>query len=212
MDTKNEDTIVRQIEKNLSNNINENLFLTGRIPELPKETEKHTHLQRKNSSDPMGEPEDNPSDSAYPLVSNDYISNSPISISRAEYIRQAREACLRQMSSAQSYCRPYDSNYIEGEPTVSDTQGVKKDRSRRLFRGDLQESYYRPEENSPQEIAAFRALIIRTVCAIVIFLFLFVVDKFDITIGKVTPGTIQEYVTGKDTLGNLEDLVVTWLK
>lgn len=212
MDTKNEDTIVRQIEKNLSNNINENLFLTGRVPDLQKETAKVYQQPKKNSYDVNGETKDISLEPDYPLVSNDYISNSPISISRAEYIRQAREACLRQMSDAQAYCRPYDSNYMEAEPSGNEAQALKKDRALTLFHKDTQKADYGREENSPQEIAAFRALIIRTVCAIVLFLFLFIIDRFDISIGKITPDTIQEYVTGKDTFIELEDKIVTWLK
>ena len=42
MDTKNEDTMVRQIEKNLSNHIDENLFLSGRVIE-----NKKTHFQEQ---------------------------------------------------------------------------------------------------------------------------------------------------------------------
>jgi hypothetical protein len=82
----------------------------------------------------------------------------------------------------------------------------------RLFHDGFQESASAKEENTPQEIAAFRALIIRTVCAIVLFLFIFVVDKFEISIGKITPGKIQEYVTGNDSLQELEDIIVTWIK
>ena len=85
MDNKNEDTLVRQIEENLSNQINEN----------------------------------------YPLFTNDYINNTPITLSRAEYIRQAREACLRQLSNAQVYSRPYDVNYMDTE-TLNPEQNTNK--------------------------------------------------------------------------------------
>jgi len=174
MDTKSEDIIVRQIEKNLTKHMNENQ------EELP-------------------------------LVSNECISNTPITISRAEYIRQAREACLRQMSDSQVYCRPYDSNYIEAVDTSLSQPNGKKNHPLRLF-GEGIESYARKEEGSAQEIAAFRALIIRTVCAIVLFLLVFLIDKFDLVLGKVTPELIQAYITGNDTLQELENFVVALIK
>lgn len=212
MDNKNEDTIVRQIEKSLSNNINENLFLTGRVLETQKEGKNSQTAYRNINNNQNGEPKELQSAPDYPLVSNDYISNSPVSISRAEYIRQAREACLRQMSNSQIYCNPYNSDYVEGEAIDTEHLKPKKERALRLFHEDTRESAYTREENTPQEVAAFRALIIRTVCAIVLFLLIFVVDKFDIVIGNITPEQIREYVTGNDSLQELEDIIVTWLK
>ncbi len=206
MDIKSEDTMVRQIEKNLSNNINENLNLTGRVLYNNK-------LHSKNNSEyPTNqETKELTEQPDYPLVSSDYISNNPMSLSRAEYIRQARESCLRQLSNQQLYCRPYDSNYVEAELPVSEQLNHKKARALRLFHDGMHDEAPAREQNSPQEIAAFRALIIRTVCAIVLFLFVFIIDKFEIEVGKITPDLIQEYVTGNDTFQDLEDIVVTWL-
>ena len=66
-----------QISKNLSNNLNEGLFDTGKI------FEHDGH----NSSDVVSENDFNREDGTIPIIS------------RAEYIRQAREACIRQMDS-----------------------------------------------------------------------------------------------------------------
>jgi hypothetical protein len=68
------------------------------------------------------------------------------------------------------------------------------------------------EEDLPKEIASYRALIIRTVCAILIFLLIFAFDRFDLAIGQFTSESVREYVTSNDTLKKLEELVVTWLK
>ena len=205
MDIQNEDTMVRQIEKNLSNNINENLFLTGRVFDKGK----LPAVVRAAEEKPGDKKSSMASEQEYPLVSNDYISDSQITVSRAEYIRQAREACLRQLSDSQVYCRPYDANYME-----TDTQGPDQNqrKSRMLGLFNAYDNAAAHEENSPQELAAYHSLIIRMACAIVLFLFIFIIDKFDIEIGNLTPDMIQEYVTANDTFQALEDKLVTWLK
>jgi hypothetical protein len=208
VDTKSEDTIVRQIEKNLSNNINENLFLSGRLIENSKTPAKSNGaLEAVRESKDTGN--DNPD---YPLVSYDHITNTP-TLSRAEYIRQAREACLRQLSNTQVYSRPYDVNYMDTEARDSEQLNKKKAKVMKLFHNEAEEEEASAlEENTPQELASYRSLIIRSVCAIVLFLSIFLIDKFDIKIGNLTQKMIQDYVTGNDTLKQLEDILVTWLK
>jgi hypothetical protein len=207
MDTKNEDTIVRQIEKNLSNNMNENLFLSGRTYENPKPLTKTSPVFEKIEETKGNETESQ----EYPLVSNEHLNYSP-AISRAEYIRQAREACLRQLSSIQVYNKPYESNYMDSEEQVAEQLNHKRTKLMNLFHSDTEDKNSSQEENTPQELASYRSLIIRCVCAIVLFLSIFLIDKFNFKVGNLTPGMIQEYVTGKDTLQVLENIVVTWLK
>lgn len=209
MDTKNEDKIVRQIEKSLSNNMNENLFLTGSVFGNNKTMEpSSTAIVAK---DEKKDKEIENSD--YPLISYDYTSESPTTMSRAEYIRQAREACLRQLSNTQVYSRAYDVNYMEAEAVVSEQMNqinTKKEKTLKLFQED---TGTKPTvQDSPQEIASFRSLIIRTVCAVVLFITVFIFDKFELSIGNLTHNIIQEYVTGNDTLQQLENIIVTWLK
>lgn len=207
MDSRYEDNMLSQIEQNLSNNISENLFLTGKVFENSKTLTKKKYLQEQEKT-----AHSNNNDAGeYPLVSTDYISNTPAAISRAEYIRQAREACLRQLSNNQLYVRPYELNYPDTDTgTVSTGQGKKTGRFKLLsyatnHAGDS-------DEENPREIAAFRSLIIRTVCAIIIFISLFTIDKFKFNIGDITYGMIREYITGKDSLKALEDVIVAWLK
>ena len=207
MDSKVEDKIVRQIEKNLSNNINESLFLTGRVYE--KDNNKAIGISTFNSPETISNSAEMQEDN--PAVSFEYINQSPTNLSRAEYIRQAREACLRQISSIQISARAYEVNYPEADLQSTEQLNRKKTKAMRLFQeGSIAEDVL-PEENTPQEIASFRYLIIRTICAIVLFLSIFIFDKFDFKVGNFTPKVIQEYVTGNDSLQDLEDLLVTWL-
>ena len=205
MDIKNEDTIVRQIEKNLSNNMNENLFLAGNLYGGNSYPEKRTTSM--HTVDASGDT----SEKDYPLVSYDYISN-PQAISRAEYIRQARESCLRNLSNNQIYSHAFDVNYMDQETGELEQEGMKKPGLFKFFQDNSSNKGKDEEGNNPQELAAFRFLIIRTVCAVLIFLTIFFIDKLELKIGNITHHMIKEYVTGKDTLQVLEDIILTWIK
>jgi hypothetical protein len=208
MDSKYEDNMVSQIEKNLSNNINENLFLTGKVFENSKSLIKRKYLQEHEQAT-----EELRADSQeYPLVSTEHISDAPVSLSRAEYIKQAREACLRQLSNSQVYSKPYEVNYLDTDTGSSEAVINKKPVHWKLFPDGTHPAGADVDENSPQEIAAFRSLIIRTVCAIVLFISIFIIDKFELKVGNLTNNMIQEYITGNDSLKALEDVIVTWLK
>lgn len=213
MDTHSEDTIVRQIEKNLSNNINEKLFLPGKTYESTKIPARSTSVFEKIEDAEVVETKEQ----ELPLVSNENLNYSP-SISRAEYIRQAREACLRQLSSLQVYNRPYESNYLLQEEQSPEQVTNKKAKLTSLFHNEIEDENEDKnedkdkEEESQKELASYRSLIIRGVCAIVLFIGVFIIDKFQFKIGNLTHSMIQEYVTGKDTLQVLEDILVTWLK
>lgn len=240
MDTKNEDTMVRQIEKNLSNNLNDSLFLTGKAYDSSRppaknstvinwsentntlkatsggkgtDTSKSNGIMRNNKPTKISENENSEREAnqEYPLVSNDYISNIP-GISRAEYIRQARESCLRQLSSIQIYSKPYDVNYMDSETASDEQLNQKKAKAMKLFQNNEEEENSKPKENTILEFASYRSLIIRSACAIVLFLGIFAFDKFNFKVGDFSNSTIQEYVMDNDALQELEDMIVTWLK
>lgn len=201
MDTRYEDTMLSQIEKKLSDNIDENLFLTGRGFDVSTSLTKKKYLQEQEGA------KSSPEEQEYPLVSTGHIRESAEPLSRAELIRQAREACLRQLSSTQPYCKPYDVHYHSTE--LSNELPVKKKQWKLLPDG---RSELAGDDASPQEVAAYRSLIIRAACALVLFLIIFLIDKFELGIGSLTNNKIEEYITGKNALKALEDMIVTWLK
>lgn len=203
MDKKVEDKMVQQIEQNLHNHIDENLFLTGRIYDKDK-------LQKKgqNMGTQKALPDNKETSAQNPLVSLDYY-NPAIPVSRAEYIRQARESCLRQLSTMQSTARAYDSYYLDSALQNAEVEQNKKARPYHPLQDGMSEN---TEEDSLKEIAAFRFLIIRTVCAFVIFLSIFLIDRFDFKIGEFTSSKIQSYVSGNDSMKQLEEYVITLLK
>lgn len=212
MDTNIEDKMYHQIERSLSNNINENLFSTGRV------FEKERQPMKGNSAfDSLGPvhktmiPDMEHTNEAF-----EYIRESP-TLSRAEYIRQAREACLRQMNVTSSY-KASDEYEINPGTQDSDSLHKKKPKILNLFHdgqiapGTVLSEVVAGEGASPQEIASFRFLIIRTVCAIVIFISIFAFDKLQGKIGSLSFEAVKEYVIGNDRLQELENIIVTWLK
>lgn len=127
-------------------------------------------------------------------------------LSRAEYIRQAREACLRQIDTYDSTSRVSEIYY--GDDNLPDIHHgrKKKDKTRNLFADNSQEDVL------PEEIASYKSLIIRTVCAIVIGLSIFIIDKIKLDFGAFSYDTIRQYVTENNQLKVLEDILVSWLK
>ncbi|MBP1754904.1 MAG: putative rane protein [Firmicutes bacterium] len=204
MDKKVEDKMVQQIEKNLHNHIDENMYLTGHSADKDK-------LPKKNSS--VGSwkavPEVKETGPDNPLVSLDYY-NPVLPVSRSEYIRQARESCLRQLSTMQSSASAYDSYYLDNAIQNAKQETNKKARPYNSLFHDGNEAA--TAEDNRKEIAAFRFLVVRMVCAIVLFLSIFLIDKFDIKVGSFNSDKVQEYVTGKDNLKQLEEFVITLLK
>ncbi len=202
MDKRVEDRMVQQIEKNLHNNIDENLFLTGRIMDKDK-PQKTGQSQATPKALLQGkDTEDNP------LVSLEYY-NPAIPVSRAEYIRQARESCLQQLSTMQSTARAYDSYYLDSALQNAEVEQSKKSKTYHLFHEGKQEGH---DMEAMKEIAAFRFLIIRMVCALVLFLSIFLMDKFDFKVGEFSSEKIQSYVSGNDSMKQLEEFVITLLK
>ncbi len=203
MDKKIEDKMVQQIEKNLHNNIDESLNFNGHILEKDKQPKKSPAVGLWKAV-----PEDKAVQQENPLISLDYY-NPVIPVSRSEYIRQARESCLRQLSTMQSSARAYDSYYLDNAIQNAGQEPNRKTKPNRLFQDG---AGIATEEENQREIASFRFLVMRMVCALLLFLSIFLIDKFDVKIGNLSPGTIQEYVTGKDSLKELEEFVVTLLK
>ena len=200
MDANVEDKIVHQIEKNLSNNINENLFGTGRMLVEDKKQAEHNNSVMEDSAKLR--------ESRFGLVERDkeVTEVSVPQLSRAEYIRQAREACLRQMNATPAVLRGAGNAIEENEllhPALSAKKKLKEDQL--LIK-------HVDEEDSTLEAAAYRSLMIRTVCAVMIFLSIFLIDKFKLKFGDFSFKTVEELVRGKDSLAALEDLIVSWLK
>lgn len=211
MDSNFDDKIINQIETGLSKQMKEDLFTTGLEKINSSDTQDNMEHAGRNYEDIR---QDN---LEYTDRSYEDIRNQIPPLSRAEYIRQARAACLRQLNNISDRTGSYE-DYSPDIDTLASEKQHKKKRGLGLFQDGSSpiqamsagsRSY---EENTPQDIASFRSLIVRTVCAIVIFLLIFAFDKFDLAFGEFTSEAIRKYVTSNDTLKMLEELMVTWLK
>ena len=173
MDIQYDDKMYHQIEKKLSNTIDDSLFTTGKGYEVEQ-----------------------------PIPYND----GP-SLSRAEYIRQARESCMRQLNNTHMSPRVMDSLLPESIPEdVVMLPEKKKMKVMSFFHQDT------TKENTKQELSEFRFLIIRMVCAIVLFLSVFIADQIEIKWGSFTHAAIRECITGNDKLVQLENIFVSFFK
>lgn len=197
MEANVDDKMIHQIETNLTNNMNDSLFESGLYIENIDDRKSDIEYVEQAVNQPM---------------------NQIPSLSRAEYIRLAREACLRQLHSIPDQSRIYEDYGMEEEQATQNISNKKKQRGLGLFQHGSSAHMQTwmgnklDEHDSPQEIASFRALVIRTVCAIVIFVIIFAIDRLHIEFGEFSSELIRDYVTGNDTLKMLENLLVTWLK
>ena len=214
MDTSYEDKMYRQVEKSLSNNINDRLFVPIEMIDRPKYTGKDKKqivdsvsyeedtMQKESLTLDTYKPYDYRGDGSHAIAK---INEEGPRLSRAEYILQAREACLRQINSMDSPSGTYD-NYGGALDSINSSNGRKR-------RGKVERLFNEvDEEVFPEEIASFKSLIIRTVCAAVIFLSIFVIDKIKVDWGAFSYESIRQYVTGNNQLKVLEEMIVSWLK
>lgn len=198
MDTNMEDRMLHQIQTNLSNSIDENLFSTGRTFEVNHAANKGLPMDSMGRGDTsIGEKE-----TAFEAMESTYPSTK---LTRAEYIRQAREACLKQLGTVPQGARNMEHVQEANDQNAPLLPSKKKNRLIKLF----------PEvsdEDTQKEAASFNSLIIRTVCCVVIFLSIFVIDKLKVEWGEFSHLTVREFITGNDKLSALEEIIISWLK
>lgn len=232
MEVGYEDKMYRQIEKSLSDNINEKLFVpiemidksdfSGRSKNTNTSGYKsETYRNRFKYEDTAykKEPFDENRENKMYGANEDWRENyentkkqedfipsqddNPV-MSRAEYIRLAREACLRQLYAMET---PVSSDsYIDEEIHNSFFGKKKKDKVAKLFQDGNE------EVNIQEEIASYKSLIIRTICAVVIFMAIFIIDKVKLNWGNFSYETIKHYVTGYNQLAEIEEKIVSWFK
>lgn len=149
MDAGYEDKMYRQIEKSLSNNINERLYVPIEVMDRPV----FSGRSNKPAVDSISY------DEGAAGTENDYFNRNraddrgpagnPLAdnreegsrLTRAEYIMQAREACLRQLNAMDSSSRTYDS--YGASDTAFSTHGSRKKAGWRGFLMRRRKKYHR---------------------------------------------------------------------
>lgn len=214
MDTSYEDKMYRQVENSLLNNINDKLFVPIEIIDKPVYNRKNNNKIEDSAFFKEQVTKNEPNltfDSNYENGDAIYNTDGEYKeveprLSRAEYILQAREACLRQMNTLNTTSRMSDVYVDDRSPIISTYKNKKKNKAEGLF------SLGNEKEDNPEEITSFRSLIIRTICAVVIFLSIFIIDKVKLNWGAFSYETLEKYVISNNQLKALEEIIVSWLK
>lgn len=215
MDASYEDKMYHQVERSLANNINDRVYVPIEMIDKPTYTGRKSRYDSKDISkndNIAGEEaldaeiiENRNEISAKKMDGSEYKEEAT-RLSRAEYIRLAREACLRQLNAIDTSGKIFENTGSQDDIHNPWLGRKKKDKVTKLF------SEGREEEETQYDLASYRSLIIRTVCAIVVFLSIFIIDKIKLSWGNFSYETIKNYITGNNQLKVLEDLIVSWLK
>lgn len=119
-------------------------------------------------------------------------------LSRDEYIRIARESCTRNLgyNGTKNHNGKMNKGYAYTEKTRPWDQGGMS---------------HRPELTDSQfTIAPFKikSLLIRLICALVLFLSIFLFDKFDLKVKTFNSKNIQEMVSSSQSIDDAETFFV----
>lgn len=128
---------------------------------------------------------------------NDYMVPS-----REEYIKLARESCLKNLGNNP---RETDSNKNNKVKSVSLPYSYEKNDYGR-------DSFFIPSEKLNINQKWMRNLLIRSICALVLFLTIFLIDKFEIKYKDLSSQSIETIVTSSKGFDATEDYFVNLFK
>lgn len=119
--------------------------------------------------------------------------------SRAEYIRLARESCTRNLGS--NHSGKNNNQYKE----------MQKEQRRALSTYAKTETYETtlPDVDSILPVFHFKPVLIRVICCALIFLSVFIIDKFDITIKNFNSNTVKEYISSNEGIEEAQNFFVS---
>jgi hypothetical protein len=124
-------------------------------------------------------------------------------VSRDEYIRLARESCTRNLGPNGSY-KNHGGNKNKGY--------LNNDKMRTW---DNAEEYHKSDfadtglNMVPVNI---KSLLIRVICAMLLFLTVFIIDKFDFKTKTFDSNHIKQLVSSNQTIDEAEDFVISLYK
>ena len=119
-------------------------------------------------------------------------------LSRDEYIRIARESCTRNLGyngGSKNHNGKMNKGYANAEKIRPWDQSVPS---------------HRPELTDSFVLAPFKvkSLLIRLICALVLFLSVFLFDKFDLKVKTFNSKNIQEMVSSSQSIDDAENFFV----
>lgn len=128
---------------------------------------------------------------------NDYIVPS-----REEYIRLARESCLKNLGNNP---REMDTNKNNKVNLVGSPYSYEKNDYGR-------ESFFIPSGKMNLNQKWIKHLLIRSICALLLFLTIFLIDKFKFTYKELSSQKIETIVTSSKGFDATEDYIVNLFK
>ena len=118
--------------------------------------------------------------------------------SRAEYIRHARESCTRNLGS--SHSGKNNNQYKE----------LQKEQKRALSAYAKTDTYQTlPGEDFAMPVFHYKSILIRVICCALIFLSVFIIDKFDISVKKFSSDTVKEYISSNEGIEEAQNFFVS---
>jgi hypothetical protein len=120
--------------------------------------------------------------------------------SRAEYIRLARESCSKNLSSTNGNGKNQGSNKMKGNEKLDK---IKIKIWNQGYAGNI------TENQTLFTLTPSKLLLIRTVCAFLLFLSVFLIDRFDVKMKIVNSDFIQESILSNQTVEDAENFFVS---
>ncbi len=122
-------------------------------------------------------------------------------LSRNEYIRLARESCTRNLS--------YNGGNIKNNGMGKSKGYLKTEKLKAWDYADLKNRQGMAENRFIMSAASLKSLLIRLICALVLFLVIFLIDAFDIKINSFNSRYIQDLVTSNQSMDKAENFFVS---
>ncbi|WMJ88137.1 hypothetical protein [Anaerocolumna sp. MB42-C2] len=122
-------------------------------------------------------------------------------LSRDEYIRMARESCNRNAGYNSSNSKNHGTNKNKGY--LNSEKFRTWDQAAPVSRHNLS------EDGLNMTAVNIKSLLIRTICALILFLTVFIFDKFDLKVNTFNTKYIQDMVTSNQSINQAEDYFVS---
>lgn len=119
--------------------------------------------------------------------------------SRAEYIRLARESCTRNLGS--NHSGKYSNQYkeLQREQKKALSAYTKTEINHQSLPGD---DYALP-------VFHYKTLLIKIICCALIFLSVYIIDKFDISYKNFSSTTVKEYISSNEGIEEAQNFFVS---
>ncbi len=125
-------------------------------------------------------------------------------LSRDEYIRMARESCNRNVG--------YNSSNAKNHGTNKNKGYMNSEKFRTWDQADSMNRYNLSESGFNMTNVNLKSLLIRTICALILFLAVFIFDQFDLKVNTFNTKYIKDMVTSSQSIEQAEDYFVSFFK